>query len=254
MSFPFTASIVLYRNEIAVAERAVQSVLATPGLETLYLVDNSGNDDLRVLGTGPNVAYIRSEVNLGFGRGHNRALERVSGVEYHAVINPDVEFGPTVIPKLIDTLRAGSRVGLVGPRLLKGNGHVEHSCRDWPRPFDLVIRRLLPSIRHRPSRFVLAELPLDRPSQVPILSGAFLVASVAALHAVGGFDERYFLYMEDYDLCRALYEIGYRCIYDPSEVVIHHYGGHSYRRLRPLAWHIASAIKYFNKWGWRPLF
>lgn len=254
----FSASIVLYRNDPAVVSRAIQSTLGTPGLEVLYLIDNSPDPNLRRFETGSRVVYEHLGRNIGFGSGHNRAITR-SDCRYHCVINPDVDFAPTVIPSLIETLVIEPRAGIAGPALSTNFGHVEHWCRAQPTPFDLLARRFLPihalaALQARQARFERHDLPRDQVSDVDVLSGAFLVCSTTLLRRLKGFDPRYFLYLEDYDLCRSAISAGFRCIYDPRQTVIHRRGAHSYSSLRPLLWHVRSAVSYFNKWGWLPFY
>jgi GT2 family glycosyltransferase len=252
----FSASIVLYQNDPAVVARAVRSTLDTANLDALYLIDNSADRALAHLQNDPRIEYQHIGTNLGFGAGHNRAIA-ASRCAHHAIINPDVEFDPGVIPGLIATLAANPGAALVGPALSADRSRIEHWCRARPTPFDLLARRFLPAgtewIRARQFRFERHDLPRDRPSDVDVLSGAFLVCATRALRQLGGFDPRYFLYLEDYDLCRSALAAGWRCIYDPRQLVIHRRGGHSYRSIRPLLWHTRSAIQYFNKWGWLPL-
>ncbi len=254
MTAPFSASIVLYNNDPEVLSRAVHSALQSARLETLFLVDNSDDGTLSTFATMPKVEYDYVGRNIGFGAAHNRALAR-SRNAYHAMINPDVEFSPGVIPALIDMLQSEPDAALAGPALTSEQGVIEHWCRRRPTPFDLIARRFLPAtsaLDARRAKFERHDLPLDKPSDVEVLSGAFLVCSTDVLKRIGGFDSRYFLYLEDYDLCRSVLRAGYRCIFDPRQTVLHKRGAHSYSRLRPLLWHINSAIRYFNKWGWRP--
>lgn len=257
MTIAHTASIVLYHNDSAVLSAAIHSALGTPGLQTLYLIDNSGTDRLRTLATDRRIVYEHPGRNLGFGAGHNCAVHKTTA-PFHAIVNPDVKFGPSVIPALIEILRTHPKAGAAGPALSEDGHHRVHSCRARPTPIDLIGRRFFRGplrrlLREREARFVRQDLPIDRPSEVEALSGAFMVCSVPMLRQLGGFDSRYFMYLEDYDLCRAAIAAGYRCIYEPRQVVLHRYGAHSYNRLRPLLWHVRSAIRYFNKWGWRPL-
>jgi GT2 family glycosyltransferase len=252
----FSASIVLYENDPAVVARAVQSTLDTPHLDVLYLIDNSAGSSLRSLQVDARIRYEHVGRNIGFGAGHNRAIA-ASQCAYHAIINPDVEFAPSVIPALLATLAAQPGAAIVGPALSSDGSTLEHWCRARPTPFDLLARRFLPAdarwMRARQFKFERRDLPRDRPSDVDVLSGAFLVCDTSALRRLGGFDQRYFLYLEDYDLCRSALAAGLRCIHDPRQLVIHRRGGHSYSSMRPLLWHARSAIQYFNKWGWRPL-
>lgn len=92
-------------------------------------------------------------------------------------------------------------------------------------------------------------LPQDKPSSVPTLSGCFLIIKSSILLKLGGFDERYFMYMEDVDLVRRI-GASFDTIYYPSVHVVHAYEKGSYKNFKLLRYHLLSAILYFNKWGW----
>jgi GT2 family glycosyltransferase len=85
--------------------------------------------------------------------------------------------------------------------------------------------------------------------EVPNLSGCFMFVRTEVFSKVGLFDERYFLYLEDTDLCRRINE-HYRTVYYPVESIIHGYRRESYKSFKLLAYHLRSSIQYFNKWGW----
>lgn len=85
--------------------------------------------------------------------------------------------------------------------------------------------------------------------EVPSLSGCFMFVRIAVLKKVGGFDERYFMYAEDLDLCRRIGKVS-RTMYYPNVVVYHEYAKGSYKNRRLLRYHLSSVVKYFNKWGW----
>ena len=88
------------------------------------------------------------------------------------------------------------------------------------------------------------------PSAVPFIHGACYLVRSDLFFSVGGFDSRYFLYMEDVDLCRKIWKSGYYVVYDDSIVATHAHGRGSYKNFLLLRLHILSAISYFNKWGW----
>jgi GT2 family glycosyltransferase len=113
--------------------------------------------------------------------------------------------------------------------------------------------RLKERADRRLARFEMRDLDQSGPSDVPILSGCFMLVRRANLERVGGFDERFFLYLEDYDLCNRLRQTG-RLVYLPTVAIHHHHGRHSYRRIKPLLLHLRSAQQYFGKWGWLPLY
>ena len=89
----------------------------------------------------------------------------------------------------------------------------------------------------------------SREMEVPSLSGCFMFVRIAVLKKVGGFDERYFMYAEDLDLCRRIGKVS-RTMYYPNVVVYHEYAKGSYKNRRLLRYHLSSVVKYFNKWGW----
>ena len=197
--------------------------------------------------------YIHS-VNLGYGAGHNIAIrESIDiGATYHIVVNPDIYFEEGVIEKLIIYMNKYSEVGLVMPRVLYPNGELQYLCKLLPTPFDLLFRRFLPWRRYvekKNEKYELRFTNYSREMEVPSLSGCFMFVRIAVLKKVGGFDERYFMYAEDLDLCRRIGKVS-RTMYYPNVVVYHEYAKGSYKNRRLLRYHLSSVVKYFNKWGW----
>jgi GT2 family glycosyltransferase len=249
------ASVVLFKNDSTLAARAVMSALATDIVAKVIIVDNSPEDSLKSLeNLDARVSYIFNPSNSGFGRGHNIAIKRsiTLGSRYHLVLNPDVEFGREVIPYLLDTLGQNDSIGAVMPKIVFPDGRRQYLCKLLPTPLDLILRRFLPSSWQSPrvqSLYELQSIPLDRISDVPTLSGCFLLMRTCLLKQLGGFDERFFMYLEDVDLVRRVGAIS-RTVFVPQVEIVHHYAKGSYKSARLLGYHIASAIRYFNKWGW----
>lgn len=250
-----TVSIVLYRSSRDDVGRAIASVLCSTLDVRVLLVDNSPDDRLGDLAADERVSYRHLGRNVGFGAGHNQALADSRGLAapYHLILNPDAAAEPGTLEALHGYMQAHADIGLIMPRIVSDAGETQNLCRIHPRPLDLIGRRFLPRawLGGRLDRFERRELDHRVPADVDILSGCFMFARRAALEEAGGFDERYFLYLEDYDLCR---RIGrrHRLVYYPLVAARHGYGGHSYRSARALRLHIRSAIAYFNKWGWWP--
>jgi hypothetical protein len=203
--------------------------------------------------TDARVRYFHPPENLGFGRGHNLAFAEVGAAsDYHVLVNPDVYFAPEVIDRLLHYMEQQPRVGLVMPKILFPDGRVQRLCKLLPTPGDLFIRRFLPFrglFRQRMAEYELHHLGHDQEMRVPCLSGCFMFLRSAALREVQGFDERFFLYMEDVDLCRRIAQ-KYDTMYYPSVHVYHAYGKGSYRNPRLRNLHIRAALSYFSKWGW----
>lgn len=143
-------------------------------------------------------------------------------------------------------------IGALMPKIIYPNGELQRLCKLLPTPSHLIFRRFVPSLRLRNyinDTYELNGLRQDLPSDIPSLSGCFLLVRSSVLQQTKGFDERYFMYMEDVDLIRRIGDIA-RTVYDPKVSVRHSYGKGSYRNRKLLYYHIRSAVKYFNKWGW----
>jgi GT2 family glycosyltransferase len=205
---------------------------------------------------GMNTEYIHTGKNLGYGRAHNIALRRAiaAGGRYHIVLNPDISFDAGIVDTMAEYMDAHQDVVEMMPKVLNPDGTIQYLCKLLPTPFDLILRRFFPQIgiiKKRNDRYTLKASGYDRIMDVPCLSGCFMFLRLAALAAHGIlFDERFFMYCEDFDLIRRLQTAG-RTLYFPHSAIVHCHARGSYRHPRMLLWHIASAVRYFSKWGWR---
>lgn len=246
-----SASLVLFHNDPAQYGTTIRCFL--DGCEgILYVIDNSDAPLQHELFSHPRIRYIHASENLGFGKAHNLAIGMAAGTsEAHLILNPDVSFKDNVLPELNKFLNANPGVGAIMPRVNYPDGSLQRLCKLLPTPIDLFLRRFASRrIKEKLNqRYEMHELPQDRPSCVPTLSGCFLLIRSDLLHHLGGFDERFFMYMEDVDLVRRIGEIA-DTVYLPSVEVVHVYAKGSYRSRKLLSYHLNSAIKYFNKWGW----
>lgn len=252
------ASIVLYHNKKEQVLKAINSCLNTELIVKLFLVDNSSNDDLKDLANFDNtIEYIFNNSNLGFGEAHNIAIKKSieDGVKYHLVLNPDVYFDKGTLEKLYKYMVANPDVGLVMPKVLYPDGRIQYLCKLLPTPFDLFGRRFLnvypikKFVDQRTEVYELRFTGYDKIINVPYLSGCFMFLKIEALKEVGIFDKRFFMYLEDTDLSRRIHN-KYITMYYPEVSIYHEYGKESYKNKNMLIYHIISAVKYFNKWGW----
>jgi GT2 family glycosyltransferase len=251
-----TASIVVYKNDIEILKKAVNSFLSSSDDSILYLIDNSPTDECGKYFRDPRVHYIFNNENLGFGAAHNIALNKVieeGNSHYHLVLNPDVYFDGNVIQKLVAFMDENRTIGLVMPKVLYPDGRLQPLCKLLPSPFTLFTRRFLsfkPSWVSRVNHsYELHFTGYDKIMDVPFLSGCFMFLRVDALRHVGTFDERIFLYTEDADLSRRIHQY-YRTVFFPEVSIYHYHQRRSYKNLGILLYHIGSAVTYFNKWGW----
>lgn len=246
-------SIVLYENEPEVVSRAIESFLNTDLKVFLYLIDNSPNDNLRVLANSPNVEYIFVNKNIGFGAGHNIAIKKsVYNSKYHLVLNPDIYFEKGALEKIFSFMETNSDVGLLMPKILYPDGSIQYLCKMLPTPLEIFLRRFLPFrklVEKRNERYELRYTGYDKIMNVPYLSGCFMFLRSNVLQEIGAFDERFFMYFEDTDLTRRIHR-KYKTIFYPYVSIFHCYGKESYKKFRVLLIHIKNAFIYFNKYGW----
>lgn len=252
--YNITASLVLYKNGIEEVNKAISSFLDTELNIKLFLLDNSPEDSLRVLSNiDSRIEYIFNGKNLGYGKANNLIISRVlSETEYHLVMNPDVYFEKGTLEALYAFMQANEDIGLCMPRVYHYDGTEQKLCKLLPTPKDLIIRRFIPDgdYKDKISRiYNMWDADYEKQMDVPFLSGSFMFMRAPVLTEVKGFDERFFLYCEDLDLCRRIGEIS-RTVYFPGAKIYHGYQKASYLNTKLMLTHSLSAIKYFNKWGW----
>jgi GT2 family glycosyltransferase len=250
-----TASIVLFHNDKAILQEAVDSFLSTNLSVKLFLIDNSKTDLLKSLKSDSRIEYLHNPSNPGFGASHNIALNKASllGAKYHLVLNPDVKFEKGTIDRITQYMNENPEIGNLMPKVYYLNGEIQYLCKLLPTPYDWIGRRFNPfrkMVNKRNNNFELRFSGYDKIMEVPYLSGCFMFLSMEAVSEIGVFDEKIFMYGEDTDLCRRLINRGYKNIFYPEANIQHVFEKGSHKSIR-LTWvGIKSAIYYFNKWGW----
>ncbi len=254
-----SCSIVLYQKGIGknIVFNAISSILHSSLPVKLFLIDNSPTPllqtELKEFISDSRVEYIFNNKNLGFGAAHNIAIRKIIGKsKYHLVLNPDVSFEENVLPAIYHYMQQNPDVGLVMPKVLYPDGSTQYICKLLPTPYDLILRRFLPGklLEKQPSNYDLKNSGYNRTMEIPNLSGCFMFMRTSLFPVTGLFDEKFFLYLEDTDLSRRFYKVA-RNIFYPSVHIVHGHEQGSYKDFKLLFIHIRSAIRYFNKWGWR---
>ena len=253
-----TISIVTFNNEDVIEEAldSIEKSTLPPFVYDVIVVDNSSTDKTRDIISlkYPGITLIPS-ANVGYGAGHNQAIQLAAHKsDYHLVMNPDVYFSEDVLEKLIAFMDKREDTGLVMPKILYPDDRIQYLCKQLPTPFDLIGRRFIPGFlkplfKKRRDRYESRDREYNQTMEVPHLSGCFMMLRTKIFATVGLFDERFFMYLEDVDFSRRV-NACYKTIYYPEISIYHHYHKGSYKRWKHLSYHIVSAIKYFNKWGW----
>ena len=251
-----TSSVVLYKTPFHEVDTVLKSF--SPCEERkLFLLDNSPEYDssLAVLRDMPNVEYIFNGKNLGYGRANNIGIAKAIdlGSDYHLVMNPDLRFEPEIIDSLAEFADSDPDIVYLLPKIVDESGTVQHLCKLLPTPADLIFRRFFPDkgiVRKNNERYVLASFGYERIIDPPCLSGCFMFMRTQALKENDlRFDERFFMYCEDFDLIRRLHRVG-KTLYYPAVSIVHKQTRASYTDRGMLKAHIVSACRYFNKYGW----
>ena len=203
------------------------------------------------------VRFVRTPKNLGFGGGNNLGAAQARG-KYILILNPDIFVWEDSVKKMVAYMEAHPDVGVIGPKLVYPNEDVQDSCRRHMKFRDLIVKRTflrrLPFLRKRVYRYTMTDFDHSAIQEVDLLVGACFMIPRHVYEKVGGFDERYFLFMEDFDLCREIAKAGYKVVYFPEASVTHNHkrlsGGSVWKLVRrKVFWiHIMSAFKYFWKW------
>jgi hypothetical protein len=183
------------------------------------------------------VERIVNKSPKGFGANHNAAFTRC-GTRLFCVVNPDVRLASDPLPSLSRTLE-DKNIGVVGPLVRNSGGAVEESARVFPTP-GLLLRRAF-------GKRVGPFYPIDQgPVPVDWIAGMFMLFRSETYKAIGGFDEAYFLYYEDVDICRRLHAEGLAVVYHPGAEIIHdaQWGSRSNPRLA--LHHLRGALRYLR--------
>ena len=243
------ASIVIYKHTRAELERTLESLIQSPFITQIVLVDNDQSDWANQL-IHSKVIYLKSQGNFGFGSGHNLAIRKYAQqAEFFLICNPDIYFDLAQFERFVQ-FASGRSEGLFLPKIVYEDGEDQHGARLIPTPLNLFARRFSKQLAiHLDRQYLLQDKRIDRPVFVPYLSGCFMLFRSDALLALQGFDERFFMYMEDVDLSRRCAE-QFGTIYYPLAQVVHVYERASHKNSALLKAHLKSAYQYFNKWGW----
>ena len=210
----------------------------------------------------PEARYIPLKANGGFGAGMNHGIRVASG-RYVLIFNPDLVVQPGSLEALVTFMDAHKDVGICGPRLTNPDGTLQYSCYRLPTALLPVYRRTPLGKTRRGKQevddYLMKDFDHMSERDVDALIGAALCVRRELFQTVGLFDEQFFMYYEDNDLCRRFWEHGYRVVYLPSSLMMHYHrrasaDGGIWRQLTSrFAWiQMASFLKYRKKYRDKP--
>jgi GT2 family glycosyltransferase len=250
--YSIAVSIVLFKTPIAEIEKLIADFL-NQGVTKVFVIDNSPLS-FNTFGNVPSsefVEKVRVGENLGYGRAHNLAIGRsVDKFKYHIVCNPDISLASNLVATLTEYMDMHLEVGLCMPRLIGSDGLEQHCCRRSPLLWDYVSQLIFPMSWGLRRKHLLEMRDYDYAQimEVECLSGCFMMFRSSVLRKLEGFDERYFMYFEDFDLSMRAKRIA-RNIFVPLSFVIHERRSEHRRSWRLRIAFATSALRYFSRWG-----
>ena len=237
-----SASIVIYNENKETLQKVIKSLMALKYPKELIIVDNSPTKTLEPFCQSfDDVKYIFSGENLGFGTGHNLAFKNLNELsDIHMIINPDTHFEAEEIERFLATVYASKDISLATPLVCNEDGTIQNIVRELPTPLGLIKRKL--NIEQGEIK-----VKINSSQEIPFAHGCFMVFKTDVFQKLGGFDERFFMYMEDVDIFIRAKQYGTTVI-DTNHKIYHEYRKGSSKNMRLLLWHIISAMKFFWKY------
>ncbi|MFH1789732.1 MAG: glycosyltransferase family 2 protein [bacterium] len=265
--FDINVVIVSYnsRNQVEKCLASMFVDLKESGLNVhVTVIDNCSNDNiLWLLKLGyENIKFCVNKKNAGFARAQNRGLKAVDS-KYHFILNPDTVFLPqqNVIKKMYDFMEQNKQAGIVGPKILYPDGSRQNSCYRFPKFMQpLYSRTFLGRIgkgKKEAENYFMEDFEHNNTVPVDWIMGAAMFVRSQALSHVGYFDERYWMYAEDSDLCRKMWENNWMVYYLHSASIKHEHGrgsastqgiARSLIKNRLARAHLKSWLSYMWKW------
>ena len=273
MSYSLSVSIVTYKLDHLLLRKTLDSLidairtadkhglLEQNDTAEIVIIDNGGNSvsiDDTVASIEAmhkiNFKVTSNERNVGYGRAHNQAIMS-SNADIPLILNPDVELDNDALQEGVAHLAENNQSALLGPSGRDKNNNPAKLAKRYPTLLDLFLRGFAPGFitnrfAERLAYYECKDLDHFRPAQVPIVSGCMMLARTDLLQQIGGFDPSFFLYFEDFDLSLRASTLGH-VIYLPSMKIIHHGGQAARKGPLHIAFFVSSAIRFFNKHGWR---
>lgn len=240
----------------------IKSLLPQVGenMEIIVVDNNSRDESVGFLRSDfPDIRVVENEMNVGFAGGVNAGIRAATG-KYYLILNPDMVALPGALKTLVKFMETHPEVGMAGGKLVSPAGKLQYSCFRFYRPMTILYRRTMlgktPSGKQELVRFEMHDYERLTIREVDWLQGSCMMVRRAAVDEVGLMDEeRFFMYFEDVDWCRRLWQAGWKVMFVPEAEFSHfHQRSSETGSLKAVLTnkltreHIKSAIKYFWKY------
>lgn len=257
-SIKLSYCVVTYNSEDKIEKLINNLENVTPQMYTfnIYVVDNCSTDGTvkkveNKVKEFENIKLIIPDENKGFGGGNNMVLQYLDS-NYHVLVNPDISISDSMqIEKMVEYMESNKDVGLLSPKILNVDGTTQKLYKHNPSILDMALRFISPKLmRKRQLWFVHDETGYVKTGLIEHASGAFMFFRTEIFKEVNGFDERYFMYVEDADITREVNKIS-KAVFYPNAFVTHVWARDSSKKLKYMLMMLNSMRKYFDKWGWK---
>jgi GT2 family glycosyltransferase len=221
-----------------------------PGYRSeIIVVDNDSEDrSVEIVKKNfPGVRLIENKKNLGFSKANNIAIKNTSS-EYVMLLNSDCRLYKDSLDIMIDFMDKNRSAGISGPKIINSDGSIQYSCRRFPSFFDAGMHSILANIipdNPFSRRYKLVNINRKEAAEVDWVSGSCMLIRRSALNETGLLDEKYFMYVEDIDLCFQMWKKGWKVYYNPEAQILHHIGGSTGNRKLKSSIMMQKSVLYF---------
>ncbi|AWI13839.1 hypothetical protein B4065_2944 [Caldibacillus thermoamylovorans] len=251
-------SIVTYNSKhiFDVLDNLKKEIGNEPNIRVAVFDNNSSNEfrnQLKQYSDFANITFYHE--NNGFGFGHNYNLLNADE-KYFLIFNPDIIVTKENLYNMVTVMENDESIALLVPKVLNEDGSIQHLMRRRVTVFDYALR-FIPFdfvkklFAKRLATYECRDIPQDRFVDINMGSGCFMLIRGDIYKEINGFDERYFMYFEDTDLCLMLKKRNRRVVYTPFSFVVHFYERGSHKNWKLFKIFVKSMVKFFNKWGWK---
>jgi GT2 family glycosyltransferase len=224
----------------------------------IFVTDNNSGDGSAVMVREefPSVRLLANSDNLGFARANNQAIKEATG-KFVLLLNPDMRVRPDTLKNILDWAKNNPTATVIGCRLIDGHGRIVRQARRFPKFFDqlmiaIKIPHLFPGLV---DKYLGADFDYNHDAKVDSVRGAFFLINGENYKKISGrerpfLDERYFVWFEEVDFCRQVYQSGGEVWYTPAAECLD-YVGQSFSQIKrgqAQKYFSDSMLKYFKKW------